>query len=73
MVNEPGHQFAKHPEDYSLYEIGLFDNSTALLEPFGPEMVITATQCIVPVGNDAQMQLLDRARRDGHTGVGLDN
>lgn len=30
-VNESGHQFNKHPEDYSLYRIGDYDDSVALL------------------------------------------
>ncbi len=44
LVNQEGHQFNAHPEDYCLFEIGLFDDNTALLEPFGPEIVITGMQ-----------------------------
>ncbi len=44
LVNTEGHQFAKHPEDYVLYEIGLFDDGKALLEPFGPELIVTGLQ-----------------------------
>lgn len=25
-VNDPNHQFAKHPEDYTLFELGEFDD-----------------------------------------------
>ncbi len=59
MVNEPKHQFARHPEDYSLFEIGLFDDSSALVEPFGPEMVITGLQAIVKAGDDGQTPLFE--------------
>ncbi len=45
-INEPKHLFSKHPEDYTLHEIGLYDDNTAKLEPFGPECVITGLQCI---------------------------
>jgi len=58
MVNEAGHQFNMHPEDYSLFEVGLFDNITALLEPFGPEMVITALQCSRDAGNVTEPALV---------------
>ncbi len=26
MANDPEHQFGKHPEDYSLYQIGVYDD-----------------------------------------------
>jgi len=29
MVNTPGHQFNRFPEDYVLYHIGTFDTATA--------------------------------------------
>lgn len=31
-VNSEGHTFAKHPEDYTLYEIGTYDPSTGVIE-----------------------------------------
>lgn len=30
-VNNEKHQFGKHPEDYSLHQIGTFDDETSLL------------------------------------------
>lgn len=29
MVNNPEHQFGQHPEDYTLTELGVFDDETA--------------------------------------------
>jgi hypothetical protein len=31
-VSERGHQFAKHPEDYTLFELGSYDDGTAKFE-----------------------------------------
>ncbi len=33
-VNEGDHAFSKHPEDYSLYHIGDFDESTGVIDPY---------------------------------------
>lgn len=29
-VNDPNHQFGKHPSDYTLHELGTYDDSTGL-------------------------------------------
>jgi len=29
--NDPGHQFGKHPEDYTLFLIGTFDDDTGTI------------------------------------------
>lgn len=33
-VNSDDHQFSKHPGDYTLLEIGMFDDSTGGLDPY---------------------------------------
>lgn len=33
LVNTPGHQFNRHPGDYTLYRIGTFDTHDAVLAP----------------------------------------
>ncbi len=55
-VNDKTHPFGLHPEDYVLYEIGLYDDAKALLEAYGPEMVITGMQVVAEatVISDAQ-------------------
>ncbi len=40
MVNDLGHQFGKHPEDYTLYEIGEFDDAVGHLMAHGKSKVI---------------------------------
>lgn len=32
-IEDPEHQFGKHPEDYTLYEIGEFDDSKGMVKP----------------------------------------
>lgn len=32
-VNDPTHPISKHPEDYSLWLLGTFDDSTGLITP----------------------------------------
>ncbi len=31
-MNDPSHQFAKHPEDYTLFYLGQFDDGTATFD-----------------------------------------
>ena len=35
QVNQPGNDFNRFPADYTLFEIGAFDNETGLLTPLG--------------------------------------
>lgn len=34
LVNNPEHAFCKHKEDYTLFEIGTYDDSSAKLESY---------------------------------------
>lgn len=43
--NNPEHNFGKHPEDYSLFRLGTFDDEKGELEPFvGPLLVGTGLE-----------------------------
>jgi hypothetical protein len=33
IVNQPGHQFNKYPEDYTLFQVGSFNQETGILTP----------------------------------------
>jgi hypothetical protein len=44
LVNTDGHQFSRHPEDYSLHKIGTFESETAELKPIPTEQLVTALQ-----------------------------
>ena len=47
MVNKEDHPLASHPEDYVLFEVGQFDDTTGLLSAYdGPELVVTALQVV---------------------------
>ncbi len=35
-VNDPKHNFGMHPEDYTLFKIGVFDNANANIQAHGP-------------------------------------
>lgn len=40
--NDENHQFGKHPEDYTLMKIGVYDDSTATIETYDvPEVLGT--------------------------------
>ncbi len=58
MVNSPDHMIAKHPEDYVLFEVGQFDDTTGLLSAYdGPELVVTALQvCNVSALGGAKLE-----------------
>ena len=40
------HPIGKHPEDYSLYRIGAYDDNKAELEPTDRECLITAEEAV---------------------------
>lgn len=44
MVQTQGHQFALHPEDYTLYRIGTYDTHTASIAPTEHSVVISGLQ-----------------------------
>lgn len=60
MINDPGHMFGKHPEDFILYELGLFDDNQGMLEPFtGPELVVNGLSLLQEKPADAQKPLFE--------------
>lgn len=39
------HEFAKHPEDYTLFQVSMWDSSTGLFaQGFAPELILSALQ-----------------------------
>lgn len=45
VCQDASHTFAKHPEDFSLFHLGSFDDQSGLLEPFAaPENLGLARQ-----------------------------
>ncbi len=41
---DPKHQFGAHPEDYCLYQIGVFDDETAILSDIHSQPIITGLE-----------------------------
>jgi len=39
-VNDPGHNFGKHPADYTLFQCGAFDDRTGLFDVSGSLEVV---------------------------------
>ncbi len=50
QVNDTNHTFNKHPEDYTLFQIGTFDDENAFIDPRAPELVTTALQLVQQTG-----------------------
>lgn len=52
-VESESHQFGKHPEDYTLFFIGSFDDETAEIVSITPETVLTGLQARARAARDA--------------------
>ena len=48
-VNDQGHQFGKNPADYTLFEIGIFDDNKAKIESQTPKIsLVNGVEVISP-------------------------
>lgn len=56
-VNNPDHQFHKYPEDFSLHQIGTFDDNTSELTYTKAKLINTALQ-LFQEPEEQQMDLL---------------
>lgn len=52
MVNDPETMIAKHPEDFSLYHLGVFDDENGDIEMCKPRNIATASSLVKPVINE---------------------
>lgn len=51
-VNSEGHEWNRHPEDYALYHIGSFENTTGEFWALDHHVcVVTASACILQEGD----------------------
>lgn len=46
LVQDENHEVGKHPEDYSLFRVGIFDDNTGTLVPENPECLATALELL---------------------------
>lgn len=59
-VNDPKHPFGMHPEDYSLHELGMFDDTTGRVEsyenpqPLGPGNLYISEKKGYTLGEDIE-------------------
>lgn len=46
LVTDGEHPVGKHPEDYSLFRLGVFDDNNGKFQPEAPECLMTALQIL---------------------------
>lgn len=47
-MQDPSHQFSKHPEDYVLFHLGDFDDNTAAIIPLKVPLALAGLHELVP-------------------------
>lgn len=53
VVNDPSGSVFKHPDDYTLYQVGTFDDSTGVVTPHTtPEHVASARSLLAKQGGE---------------------
>lgn len=45
-VKDPKHQFARHPDDYVLFQCGEFEDGTGIFSSREPDRIISARECV---------------------------
>ena len=58
ISTDASHEIGKHPEDYSLWRIGLFDDNKGTLTPENPECLATALEMV------SESRQIDRQKMD---------
>lgn len=51
IATDADHEIGKHPEDYSLYRIGIFDDNKGTLHPEDKECLCTAQEVVASSRN----------------------
>ena len=61
------HEIGKHPEDYTLYRIGSYNDNTGIIEGENPEKILTALQCISKAQHvdKHQMEIFNQGNQHG--------
>lgn len=49
-MSDPASALGKHPDDYALFRIGVFDDATGLILQEGPEKVVELAALVVKEG-----------------------
>lgn len=64
-VNDADHNFARHPEDYTLFTIGEYDDQTATLQCHAPHTMGNGIQYILTKPTDPQIDFLQTDLEEG--------
>lgn len=61
IAQDASHEIGKHPEDYTLFKLGLFDDNTGEIIAFDPEKIATALELVAQSRkvNKAELRALD--------------
>jgi len=66
-ANKEDHEFCKHPEDYTLFEIGEYDEDHATLTPIEPQSVVKIIELKdKKIHDPRQIDLVDRLEKAVH-------
>ena len=49
VINDGKSNFSKHPEDYTMFHIGSYDDASGTLVSMNPESVVKAVDLVNPV------------------------
>ncbi len=61
LVNDPKHQFSKHAEDYTLFELGEFDDNTGVITPaIAPIVIHNGLHLVQAKSAENQLDLIDK-------------
>jgi transcriptional regulator NrdR family protein len=60
------HEVAKHPEDFTLFKVGTWNDGTAEIESFAPEKLINGVEAIAQSRkvNGAELEVIDKEIRE---------
>lgn len=58
LVNDPTTSIGRHPRDFSLFCLGVFDDSTGALEGFTPRVFVAEAASLLP--NEQQTDLFNK-------------
>ncbi len=65
VANDKEHQIGLHPEDYSLYRLGIFDDNRGTLTDENNECLSTALECVAMARNNVES--IDKKQSAGET------
>jgi len=68
-VNSAEHQFGKHPADYTLFQIGEFEDHNATINPMTPKSLGSGVEFVQEKSNDSNY-LEPLTKKDHETNIG---